>query len=318
MVVSGEAGVGKSRVAAELTASLAAEGWRCPVSHGVALSGGEVPFGGTAELIRYFVRDLGPAEVRRRVGRVAVDLAPLAPSLVDDAPARIDRSAVTTAVVTLLERVGDPVCWVLDDLQWMDGATRDLVVYLAKVATGTPLMLLATVRTDPAAPSVLPDVLVEFGRAGRVVSLAPLTREQVATQARSLADRPLTDDEVARICAVSDGLPFFVEELVAYGGRISGSLHAVLHASLSQVSPDARTVLAAACIGGGRLVPTSLRAVSDVAARFDPALDEVRGRGILVIDRSDGSLRFRHALLREAVDGGAPRGGTRRAPRRLG
>ena len=209
---------------------------------------------------------------------------------------------MTTAVVTLLERVGDPVCWVLDDLQWMDGATRDLVVYLAKVATGTPLMLLATVRTDPAAPSVLPDVLVEFGRAGRVLSLAPLTREQVATQARSLADRPLTDDEVARICAVSDGLPFFVEELVAYGGRISGSLHAVLHASLSQVSPDARTVLAAACIGGGRLVPTSLRAVSDVAAGFDTALDEVRRRGILVTDRSDGSLRFRHALLREAVD----------------
>lgn len=301
-LVSGEAGVGKTRLVSELVASLASEGWWCPVSHGVLLEGGEVPFGGTAELVRSSIGALGEAEVRRLLGRSAVDLAALVPSLVGDAPRVVDRSAVTTAVLTLLERVDSPVCWVLDDLQWLDGATRDLVAYVARVATGTPLLLLGTVRTDPAAPAHLPDGLVELGRTSAVVTLAPLGPEDVAVQARNQAGRPLTGAEVERICAMSDGLPFFVEELVRTEGRLTGSLEAVLQASLRQLSPGARTLLNAAALGEGLLNPTSLRVVTDLEDGFETALAEVRARAVLRTDRESGGLRFRHTLLREAVD----------------
>lgn len=301
-LVVGEAGIGKTRVASEVAAILTADGWWCPVSHGVSLAGGEVPFGGTAELVRALVRGVGEPEVHRLLGRAVDDLAPLVPSLVDSDPHPIDRGAVTAAVLGLLDRVGRPVCWLLDDLQWMDGATHDLVSYLARVATGSPLLLLGTVRTDPATPDRLPDHLVELGRAGRVLVLAPLTREHVAAQARALAGRALGDAEVERICAASDGLPFFVEELVTYGGRVSGSLQGVLHASLGRLSPDARTLRDAAAVGDGLLTSSALRVVSGLGKGFDEALAEVRSRGILLADPETGGLRFRHALLIEAVE----------------
>ena len=302
VLVSGEAGVGKTRLTAEAAAYLSSQGWWCPVSHGVFLEGGEVPFGGTAELLRSVARAIGGAEMRRLLGGSAVDLAGLLPALAHDDHRAADRNAVTAAVVTLLERADHPMCWILDDLQWMDGATRDLAAYLAKVTTEGPLLLVGTVRTDPSAPSRLPDALVELARTSRVLTLAPLDREEVAAQVRALADRPLDDEEVARICEVSDGLPFFVEELVAFPGRISGSLQGVLHASLSRLSPGTGTVLAAAAVGEGLLNATSLRAVTNLGVVFDGALAEARNRGVLRVDSQTGRFRFRHALLREAVD----------------
>ena len=301
-LVTGEAGIGKTRIATELAQTLAAEGWWCPVSHGVAMTGGEVPFSGTTELVRALVNRLGEAEVRRLLGPAATVLASLVPSLTDDAPPTIDRSAVTRSVLTLFDRIGQPACWLLDDLQWMDGATHDLVSYLAKVATGNPLLLLGTVRTDVSATDRLPHELVELGRAGRVLTLAPLSKQHVAAQATALSDRTLTEEEVTRICAVSDGLPFFVEELVASGGQVSGSLPAVLHASLDRLSPTARTVVAAASVREGTLRASALQAVCNLDSAFDLALAEARSRGVLRVDPSTGELRFRHALLAEAVD----------------
>lgn len=303
VLVTGEAGIGKTRVASELAQSLADQGWWCPVSHGVSMSGGEVPFSGTTELVRSLLARSGEAEVRRLLGPAAKVLASLVPSLTDDAPPAIDRSAVTTSVLTLFDRVGQPACWLLDDLQWMDGATQDLVGYLAKVATGNPLLLMGTVRTDASATDRLPDELVELGRLGRVLNLAPLSKANVAAQATALADRTLTEEEVTRICAVSDGLPFFVEELVASGGRVSGSLPAVLHASLDRMSPAARAVAAAASVGQGLLRASALEAVCHLGPAFGPALAEARALGVLRVDPGTGELRFRHALLAEAVDG---------------
>lgn len=301
-LITGEAGIGKTRVAAELVQFLSAQGWWCPVSHGVAMRGGEVPFSGTTELVRALVNRLGETEVRRLLGPAATVLASLIPSLIDEAPPATDRSAVTRAVLTMFDRVGQPVCWLLDDLQWMDGATLDLASYLAKVATGKPLLLLGTVRTEASATERLPHELVELGRVGRVLSLAPLSMQHVAAQATALSDRILTEEEVARICAVSDGLPFFVEELVASGGKLSGSLPAVLHASLDRLSPAARAVVEAASVGEGMLRASALQAVCDLDSAFDLALAEARSLGVLRVDPGTGELRFRHALLSEAVD----------------
>ena len=109
----------------------------------------------------------GRGRIATTTRRSAVDLAGLLPSSAHEERRAVDRNAVTAAVVTLLERADHPVCWVLDDLQWMDGATRDLAAYLAKVTVEGPLLLIGTVRTDPAEPSRLPDGLDELARACR-------------------------------------------------------------------------------------------------------------------------------------------------------
>lgn len=297
VLVVGEAGVGKTRLAHELRAGLGPE-WLQPASHGVDLAGGEIPWGGVTELVRHLVRELGAPEVRRILGPEAAALAAVVPGL---APATgpLDRAAATGAVLTLLDAVGRPVCWLLDDAQWIDATTIDAVRYLARAAT-SPLLLLLTVRTSAEHRSDLPSSLADLGRAGEVVTLAPLGRTDVRRQV-GLLDGTLAPEAVDRICEASDGLPFFVEALVAGGGVPDGTLQSVLRSTLGALSPAAGRLLGAAAVGDGLLLPTYLRRVVD-RDDFDRALDEVRAAGVLVTDADAGTLRFRHALLREEVD----------------
>ena len=302
-VVIGEAGVGKSRLASELATELGHQRWICAVSHGVELAGGEIPFGAAAEMLRSLVRDVGIEELRRGAGHKAQVLAAVLPALgrTGDTPP-VDRAEVVSAVLTLLEGLNRPVCWVLDDLQWMDDATCDLTAYLSRVLADAPVLLLATVRTRPDAPGDLPPELVGIGRAATVVTLGPLGPDEVAAQVAAIPGHHLGAPQVARICDVSDGLPFFVEQLVMSEGRVTGSLRSVVLAGFRTLTPQARTLLSAAAVGEGMLVPRYLREVSGLGAAFGPALDELRERGLLRPDREGELLAFRHALLRETVD----------------
>lgn len=297
-LVVGEAGVGKTRLAHEVRSALGAE-WIRPTSHGVDLAGGEIPWGGVTELVRGLVRELGAPEVRRVLGREAATLGALVPSL-EAGRDTVDRAAVTGSVLTLLDGIGRPVCWLLDDAQWLDATTVDTVRYLAR-ASSSPLLLLLTVRTSAEHRSDLPPSLAELGRAGDLVTLAPLGRPDVRRQV-GLLDDTLAPEEVERICVASDGLPFFVEALVSGRGAPDDSLQSVLRSTLGALSPGAKRLLGAAAVGDGLLLPLHLRRV--VGQRdFEAALAEVRAAGVLVPDPESGMLRFRHALLREEVEG---------------
>ncbi|MCY4726482.1 AAA family ATPase [Nocardioides sp. STR2] len=299
VLVLGEPGVGKTRLAEELARSLGAP-WLCLTSHGVPLDGTEVPFGGAAELVRAVTRALGPAEVRRRVGRDAPVLGLLVPAVADPPADHVDRADIMAAVLRLVEALDRPVCWLADDAQWLDRATRDLLLYAERVAT-CPLLIVATIRTSPDTPGGMPQALAELGRRADVVQLGPLSGRQVVEQIAEL-DESLPADVVNRICVLSDGMPYYVEQLVTARGEVAGSLHAVLQARLDQLSAPAREVLAAAAVGEGLLTPSGLRAVSGLGDDFTAALSEVRGRGLLVLDPTNDGLRFHHALLRDAVE----------------
>ncbi len=239
------------------------------------------PFGATVELLRGVVRRLGVPEVRRLLGRDAAALAPLLPVLGRAEDDHVDRAAVFGAVLGLLEALDRPVAWLVDDLQWMDSQSKDLVSYLSRVLAGPSVLLLATVRTDHGSPAGLPDDLAHVAKAGQVITLARLNTSEVADQVRAIAGGELDRDEVERICEVSDGLPFFVEQLVASGGRAEGSLRQVVLAGVGELSREARTLLAAAAVGDGLLVPALLREVSGLGPTFDGALAEVRAADLL-------------------------------------
>lgn len=300
VLVVGEPGVGKTRLAQELADSLD-QPWLSLTSHGVPLDGSEVPFGGAAELVRAIARELGAAEVRRRVGRDAPVLGLLVSAVADPPSYEVDRAALMGAVLGLLEVLDRPVCWLVDDAQWLDRATRDLLLYVERVASG-PLLIVATIRTSPAAPAALPEDMAELGRRAEVLHLGPLSEREVVEQVAQLTDQELPPDQSARIRELSDGLPFFVEQLVAARGKVEGSLLTVLHARLAQLSPAARRVLDAAAVGHAMLTPSSLRATSGLGAGFDEALEEVRARGLLVHDPDGDVLQFHHALIRDAVE----------------
>ena len=302
-LVLGEAGVGKTRLVNELVAELETQGFLCPVSHGVDLAGGELPFGATTELLRSLIRSVGVSDARRLLGAHAPMLGALVPTLGQPQQGTpVDRAMVFGSILTLLEGLGRPVCWVLDDLQWMDAATRDLVSYLSRVLMDVPVLLLATIRADGATPGDLPDTLVELGRICTVVALQPLEPHEVAAQVAGIVDTELEPAEVARICEVSDGLPFFVEQLVASGGTSTGSLRAVVLTGLTGLTGGARALLEAAAVGEGLLLPTYLQAVTGLDDHFGPAVAETREHGVLRLGDGRDQLHFRHALLREAID----------------
>ena len=304
-VVLGEAGVGKTRLVMETVSELERDGGIVVASHGVELAGGEVPFGGVTEVVRDLVRVLGPDVVHKLAGTHIETLAAFHPGL-GHSTGPPDKPAVVGAMLALMEGVAEhrALCWVLDDLQWMDSPTLDLSAYMARVVRGQ-LILFATVRTQPTTPDLLPERLTEFARLpnASVFALAPLTTAAVRAQVRSIAGQALNPAQLTRICQLSDGLPFFVEQLVANGGESPASLRSVVAGGLGMLSDNARTMLRVAAVGETLLLPVLLQEGTGLDdAAFGAAFRETRERGVLRRGHNGEVLRFRHALLREAVE----------------
>jgi DNA-binding CsgD family transcriptional regulator len=305
VVLIGEAGVGKTRLATELARELEANRALVFVSHGVHLSGGELPYAGITELVRGMVRTVGAADMTRAAGRDLRALSAFHRALGDEqAP---DRAAVTAAVLAVIEGLGrgQTLVWVVDDLQWLDAASGDLVSYVVKVAHQTRMLLLATVRDSPAGADDAADHALQLVRTPGVTSLPvrPLSDEAVDAQARSLSARPLGAADVERIRRLSDGLPFFVEELVAADGHTPTTLRKAVTMPTRDLADRTRLLLRAAALEETLARPDLVAKVAGLTdAELRPALDEARGRDLLRVDRDDDVVRFRHALLREAVE----------------
>ena len=217
-VVGGEAGIGKTRLVRELVERVP-EGVVVAFGHAVPLTGGPLPYGVAADLLRSLVRAVHVKVVDEALGPRAVVLAPLVPRLGDGADAVLDRSAVYAATQDLLAELSadQTLLLVLEDLHWADESSLDLVTFWARTLVRGRLLLVATSRDQ----GVDEKVLARVGELRRlpnatVLDLSPLPAEGVEAQVRSL-DETAEADLVAEILRLSDGNPLFVEELVAGG-----------------------------------------------------------------------------------------------------
>lgn len=309
VLVTGEAGIGKSRLVRELTDRL--DDALVLVGHGVDLSSGDLPFGPVADTLR---------DLRRKRGADALDaaeqqaLAPLLPGAAADASS--DRARLMSGVISLVERLAadELVCWVVEDLHWADAATRDLVSILARGSAGR-LLVVATVRTDD--PAVSADRAAELTAyvdglvrlpVTEVVRIERLGDDDVRRQLASLVDEPLPVEAARKIIDVGDGIPFVVEELAAARGRSGlSTVEAVAGARLGSLSGSGRRLVEAAALGDGHLHHVLLEAVLDLPAdELDEAVVDAVSAGILEEDRDGEGFRFRHALLRDAADRSVP------------
>lgn len=309
VVVTGEAGIGKSRLVGELTRRL--DDALVLVGHGVDMATGDLPFGVVADTLR---------DLHRKRGLDALDeaeraaLAPLLPGARLADPS--DRARLMSGMLGLVERLAADrmVCWVVEDLHWADAATRDLVSMLARNPAGR-ILLLVTVRTDdPAATAertreltAYLDGLVRLP-ATEVVRLQRLSDDDVRRQLAAIVDEPLAVDVARKIVDVGDGIPFVVEEMVAARGRPGlSTAEAVAGARLGSLSGSARRLVEAAALGDGHLHHVLLEAVLDLPAEeLDEAVTGAVSAGILEEDRAGDGFRFRHALLRDAADRSIP------------
>ena len=304
VVLVGEAGVGKTRLAVELADQLEREGAILTETHGVQLSGGELPYAGVAQMVRGLVRAVGAAELTQAAGRELRALGAFDRAFGEEQV--VDRTEIIAALLSLVEGLGRrrTLVWVIDDLQWLDAASRDLTNYLIRVTDEARLLVLITVRESLAGADDGGDAILELARAPGVTTLPvyPLTSAAVDAQARSLSARPLDDSELRRIRRLSDGLPFFVEELVAADGRTPPTLRKAVSMTARELADSTRLLLRAAALEETFAQPELVAQVADLShADLAAALAEARDHDILRLDRDSEMLRFRHALLREAV-----------------
>jgi DNA-binding CsgD family transcriptional regulator/tetratricopeptide (TPR) repeat protein len=324
VVVGGDAGIGKSRLIAEVAGRLRADGWLILEGGTVALGDDGLPFGPIVEALRALSRDVDPKRIADAAGPSLPELARLVPELssvgsAEPVPGSHEdwlQVRIFEGVLRLLGRLGDdaPVALMVEDLHWADRSTRDLLSFLVRNARDERLLIVATVRTDDLhRRHPLSIWLAEAERQPRVerVDLGRFERQEVEELVAAIeGDRP-SHALVEAIARRSDGNAFFVEELVANldaDGRLRKelptTLRGVLQVNLAAPSETAGHLVEVAAVAGREVEHDVLAEVCGLPeAELSAALREAIDAQLLVAG-SDGDgehYRFRHALVQEAA-----------------
>ncbi len=312
-LVTGEAGIGKTRLLGELSGRADAAGVR--VAAGTATeTGRNVPFLPLLAPLRRVLEHPGDGRsaTARDIAAATVSLA-INGGAVPVEAGLLDTARLFEAIHDLLVRT--PTLLAIDDVHWADDSTIAVLDYLAHRVTHAPLLVVALARDDPAPAGRLP---IATGRVFALLPLVRLEREDVRRLAQQIAGRPLDTTQVDGLHRRSAGNPLFVEQLVrgiassgrADGGRMgdrTGGVHdvpAALRTMLLQrvhdLGASSSPVLEALAVLGGP-VPASL--VTEVAnlpaAQVKACLREATTAGVTVATREGHG--FRHPLYGEVV-----------------
>jgi DNA-binding CsgD family transcriptional regulator len=333
-LVSGEPGIGKSRLLAEFAGHAQAAGWR--VLRGRAYeTEGMPPYLPFTEAIDDFLRMCPLDDLSALLGRGAPDVARLVPEVRDYLPEipasspgspeaeryRLFESVSAFLLAIARAQAGAGLLLLLDDLHCADRPTLLLLSHLARRLPDAPFLVVGSYRTtevDRAHP--LAAVLAELHREGldERVALTGLTVEEVAALVAALAGRPATQAVVAAVYRETEGNPFFVGEIVrhllAEGRDLTGShatvgrwsipegVREVIGQRLARLAADTHRLLQTMAVAGGQCSVAVLDALHDgePGAPAD-ALEEAVAAGMLR-EEGDG-FRFTHALIRETLYG---------------
>jgi pimeloyl-ACP methyl ester carboxylesterase/tetratricopeptide (TPR) repeat protein len=274
VLVAGDAGIGKTRLASELVVRARAGGFAALAGRCLDLVGTELPY-------QPFVDALGALPEPETGSQLRLFEAVLA---------RLAEQA--------------PVLVVLEDLHWADASTLDLVVFLAHHLRDRQVLLVATLRADEAASAERMQRLGEGVRrsgAALELTLGPLPPGELSAL---LAARGCAPAAAGAIVARAEGNPFFAEELLAEGGELPGRLRDLLLRRVARLDRGAKGVLRLAAAAGRDVGYPLLCAAS--ALGEDGVREALRlavEHGILVADQATGRFRFRHALLADAIYG---------------
>ncbi|SDR89389.1 Predicted ATPase [Friedmanniella luteola] len=303
-VLVGEAGIGKTRLVAELSATARGRGFlvlsaRCSSDEGAP------PLWPWVGVLRTLGRRLP------EVGGPSPDRL-LEPG--DDGRHRYRLfDEVLTAVEDAARRV--PVLLALDDLHWADASTLRLVQHLAEDLDQGRLALLVTRRPFPEPSGPLADLGAAMARRQALrLDVDGLTTAQVRALADARGETRIDADQARRLRDRTGGNPFYVVELlrwresaagrdaVADAGGVPAAVGDVIAARVAQLPADTQQLLRTAAALNRHLDVAVLAALDgrgpdDVLDALEPAM----AGGLVVVDPADRALRFSHALVKDAV-----------------
>ncbi len=329
LLFTGDAGIGKTRLAGEAAARAVERGARACWGR-CWESGGAPAFSPWTQIVRGAAA-LADAETRRRAAPALVQLVPdLRPLLaaadepVVGLPAESEpaRFALFDAVAAFLLDVARtrPLVLVLDDLHAADTSSLLLLQFLARELRDTPLIVLGTWRAVQTREQATPaHMLGELARDGELLPLDGLARDDTGLLVASIAGERPPDEVIASLHRITGGNPFFLDEVVrvlraegslarpwsAVGDRplIPDRVRAVVRRRLEPLSGAAIELLTVAAVLGQDVDLSLLqRALGRPGDRLLAVLDECLAADLWrAAPGGVGSYRFAHALIRETL-----------------
>jgi class 3 adenylate cyclase/tetratricopeptide (TPR) repeat protein len=336
-LVAGEAGVGKSRLVAEIGYEAQARGMRVLTGHCVEM-GGAPPYLPYVEIIEQAISSpRSSQELWKALGDVAPEIARIAPALRRvfpdipppvELPAELARRYVWNSFSEFLGRAaqGQPLLLVLEDLHWADESSLMLTEYLSPLLNDLPVLVLGTYRdieVDIQHP--LARVMGQLARRRLLerVNLRRLSFDGVRAMLRALAGQPVPEQLVRMIDRETEGNPFFVEEvymhlvesgalLDEHGGvradpqldevSVPDRIRLLLRQRLDHLNASTREVLAAAAVSGRVFTSEIVGEVAGTSADvLVEAFDEAERARLIKSGATAGELMFSHELIRQTL-----------------
>jgi class 3 adenylate cyclase/tetratricopeptide (TPR) repeat protein len=287
VTVTGDAGVGKSRLVAEALAAFEAR----------VLRGRCLPYG---DGITYWP----VVEVAKQLGVLPSDPVAAAAihSLLGESRVGTTADEIAWAFRKLLEEQA-PLVVVLDDIQWGDETFLDLVESTALLSAGAPILLLCMAR---------PELLDRRPGWPGVVRLEPLPAEH----AEALIGDRVSGELRERIAHAAAGNPLFISEMLAMAGEdgdveVPPTLKALLTARLDQLDDPDRKVLERGAVEGEIFHRGAVQALAPEEMQLTTRLAGLVRRELIRPDRAqlvgDDGYRFRHLLIRDTAYDALPK-----------
>jgi DNA-binding SARP family transcriptional activator len=337
LVLSGEAGVGKTRLAAELAADAGRRG-ACVLWGGSAAHADHLAYGSLAVALEGYAASRPEAE-RHELARRYPALVHFVPSLgiTDDLPPLADRPGdehlylLPTIVRLLTDLARDrPLVLVLGDLHGHHAPTLELLQYLGHLAAQRRWLLIGTVQEDVWEAGGGVRRMIEATMRERVcvhVELQRLRREGCDQLVRAMLPGARVDDTfLEHVYAQTLGNPLFVEELVrelqqrdelalsngswrevaSRPGRVPRRVRALVDMTVAPMEQSVRQVLELAAAAGD--IDPSLTELRTGAAALRPPVDDDallaaldRALEVRILEERDDAYAFRHPLFRAAL-----------------
>ena len=323
-LISGEPGIGKTRLAEELAADAASRAMR--VVWGRCWEGGGAPaYLPWVDVLRTLI--LNEGRDRERHSALPAEIAQLIPELSSETTMpRVStdpqqaRFRLFDAIATLLKQWARsvPLLVILDDLHEADHSSLELLKFVARGLTDSRIVIVGTHRDAEVRRSpYLSEAIAEILRYGHAIPLAGLDQNEVTLIVEHRAQRSPSAAFASELHRVTAGNPLFVDGIVRVllaernlgtsdridlrGFKLPEDVRGAIRKRLGLLSTPAQSVLAIAAVVGQEFDTALLRRISNLTPEASSELmDEASEVGVVARSSHD-SYRFTHPLLRESL-----------------